>query len=98
MSEARLQDAFFAMVFSSTTDTLESEKAMQKKFETMIIPTPREISKSCGFAIRFSHVSEAELREYVKHVQVPYALHFLSSKDEYGARTIHLIERRDHNE
>lgn len=92
MSEEKLQNAFFAMVFSSTTDTIEIEKALQKKFKTMIIPTPREISKSCGFAIRFSDVDEEELIESVKCVDVPHALYFLSSKDNCGARTAHLIE------
>lgn len=92
MSEASLQDAFFAMVFSSTTDTIETEKKLQKDFKTLIIPTPREISKSCGFAIRFTSEDEEKLIEAVKHVKVPHALYFLSSKDEYGDRAAQLIE------
>ncbi|MCQ4636464.1 DUF3343 domain-containing protein [Anaerovorax odorimutans] len=92
MSEARLREAFFAMVFSCTTDTIETEKAMRKNFKTMIIPTPREISKSCGFAIRFADVEEEKLIAAVKCVEVPHALYFLSSKDKWGTRTASLIE------
>lgn len=92
MSEAKLQDSFFAMVFSCTTDTIETERNMQKNFKTMIIPTPREISKSCGFAIRFSDVDEESLLASARSLEVPYALYLLSSKDERGMRTAHLIE------
>lgn len=92
MSRANLEDSFFAMVFSCTTDTIETERTMQKNFKTMIIPTPREISKSCGFAIRFSDVDEEALVQSARGVEVPHALYRLSAKDEGGMRTARLIE------
>lgn len=80
------------MVFYSTTDTIETEKALQKKIKSTIIPTPREISKSCGFAIKVSNRDEDRILEAVKQVEVPHALYFLSEKDDSGVRTVRFIE------
>lgn len=92
MGKMNLQDAFFAMVFSCTTDTIETEKIMQQRFKTMLIPTPREISKSCGFAIRFFNTDAEELIDAVKDLKVPYALYLMSPKDQRGRRTADLMK------
>lgn len=88
-----LQDSFFAMVFSCTTDTIEAEKLMQHRFKTMLIPTPREISKSCGFAVRFFDAETEELTAAAEELNIPHALYLLSPKNEKGTRIAELIEQ-----
>lgn len=80
------------MVFSCTTDTIETEKIMQQRFKTMLIPTPREISKSCGFAIRFFDAEVKDLTAAAGKLDVPYALYLLGPKNESGSRIAELIE------
>ena len=91
MSFVNLRTPFFVMVFFSTTDTISTEKELQKKFRTMIIPTPREISKSCGFAIRFSDAAEEDIIAASKLVEAPHTLYFINYEDE-GGRTARFVE------
>ena len=81
MDISELQNSFYVIVFHSTTDTIQTEGKLKSKVKTMIIPTPREISKSCGFAIRFLDVPEDEIIEITRNIDVPHALYFLSKKD-----------------
>ena len=83
-------DPFLAMVFSSTTDTIGTERKLCRRFKTIIIPTPREISKSCGFAIRISCADRDELMEAVKEIDVPYAIYHMTGKSGAG-RSAELI-------
>jgi len=42
----------FVLVFKSTHDALKSEKILKNAgYRSEIIPTPKEISSECGFAI-----------------------------------------------
>lgn len=94
MDISELQNSFYAMVFHSTTDTIQTERKLKSKIKTVIIPTPREISKSCGFAIRFLGVEEDEMMEITRNIDVPHELYFLSKKDG-ERRTATLVEARD---
>lgn len=91
MTESNLNEAFFVIVFLATMDTIQTEQKLQNQFKTMIIPTPREISKSCGFAIRFFDVDEEILMKAVKDIKVPHSLYWLSHKHKDG-RIATLIE------
>ena len=79
-------EGFFAMVFSATGDTIKTEEEAKRHFQTSIIPTPREISKSCGLAIRFTKPDEQELKAFFEQRNVPCALYFLSERNEQGQR------------
>lgn len=94
MAANDLKSSFYAMVFFSTTDTIQTERLLKSQVKTLIIPTPREISKSCGFAIRFSDVDEEKLISIVKQVKVPHALYLISGRNG-TERQAHLIESSD---
>ncbi len=95
MEKNTFRQGFFAMVFTATGDTIKTEQEAGKYFQTTIIPTPREISKSCGLAIRFSEAAEEDLKNFFQQIQVPCALYFLSEKKEDGMRTATLLKQHN---
>ena len=91
MAAHDMKSFFYAMVFFSTTDTIQTERKLRSQVKTIIIPTPREISKSCGFAIKFVDVGEEELVSIQNQVKVPHALYMIIGNN--GAeRQVRLIE------
>ena len=88
-----LNSPFLALVFSATMDTIETERMLCRKFGTAIIPTPREISKSCGFAVRIDIKNEKELMEAVEVLDVPYEIYRMGVRGVHG-RTAELIAGR----
>ncbi len=45
---------FYVIVFDSTHYAIQTEKRLKEKFQIQTIPTPREITASCGLSIKFS--------------------------------------------
>lgn len=94
MTAGRLNQPFYAMVFYATEDTIRTERQLSCIFETAIMPTPREISESCGFAIRFSHASEEELMARLPEIEASCALYHFSERDENKRRKVRLVAKR----
>lgn len=82
---------FYVMVFRATEDTMRAEKILSGRFDTAIMPTPREISESCGFAIRFENVLEKELIKYAAELNVSYRLYYFGEKVDDKKRILSLI-------
>ncbi|WP_053955079.1 DUF3343 domain-containing protein [Inediibacterium massiliense] len=45
---------FYVISFESTHHAIQTEIKLKKNFSVETIPTPREISASCGLSIKFS--------------------------------------------
>ena len=82
---------FFVMVFYATEDTIRTEKFLKDYFKVAIMPTPREISESCGFAIRFFDASENELKRIVEKVDCSWTLYHLGAKVKGEERTVRVV-------
>lgn len=54
---------FYVIVFDSTHHAIQTEKRLKNKFQIETIPTPREITASCGLSIKFSTVQFPEVIE-----------------------------------
>ena len=94
MATARLNQSFYAMVFYATEDTIRTERQLSCIFETAIMPTPREISESCGFAIRFSHASEEELMARLPEIEAACALYYFGARDGKKSRKVRLVAKK----
>lgn len=81
-------ESFYVMVFNSTEDTIKTEKILNRTFKTSIMPTPREISKSCGFAIRFSGVTEEEILREASTIEASWGVYYLGKRKEGGTRVV----------
>ena len=46
-------EGFYVMAFATVSASLRAEKMALGRFRTVVIPTPGEISRDCGFALRF---------------------------------------------
>jgi len=49
-----LENDFYVISFESTHYAIMVEKLLKDNFKIYVIPTPREITASCGLSIRFS--------------------------------------------
>lgn len=87
-----LSGDFYAIVFFSTTDTIATERKLKKDYKVMIMPTPREISESCGFAIRFGGEETEAILAAMDDVEVDHAIYHLGPKGEDGKRQCELIK------
>ncbi len=47
------KEDFCVIVFESTHDAIKTEKAIKKAIDIELIPTPREITASCGLSVKF---------------------------------------------
>lgn len=90
----RMNNPFLVMVFQATEDTIKTEKRMQGTFNTTIIPTPREISESCGFAIKLPIAEKELLTSYISGIEVPCKLYYLGKRDSKRERTVLLLKER----
>lgn len=45
---------FYVIVFDSTHHAIQTEKLLKEKYKIETIPTPREITASCGLSIKFN--------------------------------------------
>lgn len=49
-----IDQEFYVISFESTHHAIQTEGRLKKEFSIETIPTPREISASCGLSIKFS--------------------------------------------
>ncbi len=61
------------LTFESVNHTMMTEKRLKDEgFDIKTIPTPREISKSCGLTIRMDMEDLDRVREYRKSLPIDY--------------------------
>jgi len=87
-----IENIFYVIAFDSTHYAIRTEKMLKQKIKVDMIPTPREISVSCGLSVKFSiddiDKVQEELITYDKN-----GLHlFKLTKVEQGVRTAEKIE------
>lgn len=58
-------ESFCVVVFESTHDAIKTEKAIKKELKVELIPTPREISASCGLSVKFGLDETEAVRKIV---------------------------------
>lgn len=82
-----IENTFYVIAFDSTHYAIKTEKKLKEKLKVDMIPTPREISVSCGLSVKF----KIEDLDTVLDVLVDYdkkGLHlFKLTKPEDGIRT-----------
>lgn len=86
---------FYLIAFSSASHCIETEKKAKEQFQVHIIPTPREITASCGMALRFQSTDKKETMEFFRSLDVPTQLYAMGQRGQDGKRPAkQLAERR----
>jgi hypothetical protein len=88
-------EIFYVISFDSTNHAIQTEKNIMKYFEIAIIPTPREITRSCGLSIKICSLDIEKIKEYVNSLTIPYGLYSVSNKKINGKRTITSISAHE---
>jgi putative Se/S carrier protein len=61
-----VKDNFYVIAFDSTHHAIKGEKILKEiELEIRTIPTPREITASCGLSIRFNGDDLSKVREVI---------------------------------
>lgn len=82
---------FYLMTFYTTTHTMQVYKNLKGLFDVVIMPVPREISASCGLAIKFCGDNRDAFRDYFDHLDFPSRLFCLDEERRDGKRSVSLI-------
>lgn len=69
----------YVLSFDSTSHALQTEKQIKEYFDIAIIPTPREISFSCGLSIKINSLDIDKIKDFIDTLKVPFGLYRLSS-------------------
>lgn len=79
-----MKTEFYVISFESTHYAIMVEKKLKEKYKINMIPTPREITASCGLSIRFSSDLFDEINREIEE--------FKLSQEQMG---IYKIEKTD---
>lgn len=76
--------------FDSTHHALRFEKTLkQNEVGLLVMPVPREISASCGLAVKFSQMNLAKVKKMAQESEIQvkryYAIKIENNKKEYLA-------------
>lgn len=84
-------EEYFFVTFDTTTYAMQAEDYLKKNnFSVTIIPTPREVSHSCGLSIKVNSGAVEEVKDIMKQEKIKAkALYHL--KRENGAKNIEKI-------
>lgn len=83
-------ESFCVVVFESTHDAIKTEKAIKASVKVELIPTPREISASCGLSVKFAPGEVDQVREIVKSVGSDRKRLFEIDYDADGRKAVEL--------
>ena len=86
------KDFFYVVSFNSTNHAIQSEKILAGQFKIAVIPTPREITQSCGLSIRIYDYGLDKITDFLAGLTVPCRLYRLSVEKKDGKRELQQIE------
>lgn len=80
---------YLMLTFESVNHTMMTESRLKKDgFDFKTIPTPREISNSCGLTIRMSMDELDKMKEYKTMLPIAYLWEYTQSFDGNKVRKI----------
>ncbi len=86
-----MNNFFYVLAFDATSHSMQVEKLAREEFEIAVMPTPTEISASCGLAIRFKNAHLEEIKTFTEGLSVPAYLYALGNEKINGKRAVEKI-------
>ncbi|MEI8216474.1 MAG: DUF3343 domain-containing protein [Eubacteriales bacterium] len=93
-----MDDFFYVLSFDSTSHAIQTEIRIKDYFRIATIPTPREITNSCGLSIKIFSLDFKAIKEFLQSMKVPYGFYRLSNQKVDGKREIEKIDLGIENE
>jgi hypothetical protein len=85
---------YYVVTFVSTSHAIKLEKLMLPQLHVAIIPTPTEISRSCGLSFRLDDVDLKPAIELLEDAGFPFGVYALSRDKSEGKRRVRLITEK----
>lgn len=85
---------FYLITFASASHCIETEKKARNDYKVHIIPTPREITASCGMALKFTETDLMPVKEFFEALDVPSQFFVMGFRGEDGKRPAKKLEER----
>lgn len=83
----------YIVSFNSTHHAIRSEKILKENdMAIAVLPTPREISASCGLSIKFSEDDLDEIKELLVKNEIDYKGIYHIEKKEDGTKDVNEIK------
>lgn len=76
-----LEKEFYVIVFESTHHAIKTENRLKTKFPIETIPTPREISASCGLSIKFPLALFSDIMETLDQEKETFNVFKIAKQD-----------------
>lgn len=86
-----MTDQFYLMTFDSTTHSMQTHKLAKQQFSVAMMPAPREITVSCGLALKFLTGEPETIESFFQSLSVPCRLYLMDCSSADGERPVELI-------
>lgn len=85
---------YYILSLINTTAVMGAEAYLKDKLSISIVPTPGEISKGCGLAIRFMDTDLPAILSVLETSPLVYTLYKLGTQKIDGARSLEVIAQK----
>lgn len=83
---------YFLITFESTHLAMQTERFLKQKHKTTVIPTPRDLTASCGLSLVIDTATEDAAIAELKQQSVEGIHLFRVTRDEAGSRHYQELE------
>ena len=85
-------DSIYIIAFNSTHHAIRTEKILKEEnMNIRTIPTPREVSSSCGLSIKFEESEIEKIKQIIEESKVDYHGIFKLTKNADGKKEANKI-------
>lgn len=86
-----IEEIFYVITFNSTHHAIKAERTlMENGLDVRTIPTPREITASCGFSIKFLEGDINEIKNFLSNKELDILGIYKIKKGFFGKEAIKL--------
>lgn len=87
-----MAEQFYFITFESTTHGMQTQKLAKKTFSVAMMPAPRELTVSCGIALKFLEWKPEEIEPFFGSLSIPCRLYRMGVTRVNGVHPIELIK------
>ena len=85
------EEKYLIMTFPNTPSVMEAEGVLKERFSVTIMPIPRELTASCGLAVRFLDAQEDAVLSYLSENPLRGSLYEMGVEKTDGRHPIRLL-------